>query len=165
LTVFFIGKLAKKYIQKWEAVTRADRVWGGVVGLFKGILIVVIVLFPLQFFESTYDNLTEDSVMRPYLEDMTAFLGDNIDVHREYLEDLNDMDIKEKLEDLEENLGDSLEEGVEGIHDLEDNLEEKLEGGQEAIDKLMEHKEAIQEDVTTQDRKKLEDMLRKMDKQ
>ncbi len=164
LSVFFLGKLAKKYIQKWEAVTRADRIWGGVLGLFKGILIVVITLFPLQFFENTYENLTEDSFMRPHLEDMTAFLGDNIDVQREYLEDFQNMDLKGKIEDLEDGLEDKLENGMDGIHELEENLENRVEEGQEALQDLKDKSEKIQEEVTSQDRKKLEDMLRKMDK-
>lgn len=160
LVIFFIGKLVKKYVKKSEMITRVDRIWGGVLGLIKGVFIVVIVLFPLQFFESTYDKLTDDSVLRPYLEDVTTFLGDNIDVHREYLEDFKEMNLQDKLDGLEDSLEDSLEDGVEGIEDLEDKIEE----GQESFEELMEQKEAIQENVSSEDRKKLEDMLSKMDK-
>jgi len=81
-----LGTLVRKYLLKSNTISGWDRVLGSVFGFVKGVVIVIIFLFPLKFFEDTYENLTEDSMVAERLEELTDQLGDQIDFNDEVIE-------------------------------------------------------------------------------
>lgn len=152
LVLFLLGRLLKRYVEKSEGITSLDRIWGGVIGAAKGILLVVILLFPLRFFGETYDSWTDDSALHPRLHDLMEVLGDNSDLPKEYIDKLNKTDLKG-----------TIQKTVDGVKGIGKNLERAVESGKEKKRKVMESQEKIQEVFTREDKKKLQEMLENMD--
>ena len=70
LTVIIIslmGRMVRSMIMSTTKLSLFDRLIGGVLGLGKGIIIVVAITFPIQFFPNIYQMLTKDSQTAPYL--------------------------------------------------------------------------------------------------
>ncbi|MGP0564856.1 MULTISPECIES: CvpA family protein [unclassified Nitrospina] len=151
LAVYFLGKLLKKYIEKSESISRMDRVWGGVIGAVKGIFVIVVALFPLQYLPDTYSNITDDSSFHPKLEELVEVFGENVDVPKEYIEKLNETDLKS-----------TMRETVDEVRELKNGIEETLENGKEKFNEAAEMKDKIQEVFTKEDKEKLNDILDKM---
>ncbi|NIQ01831.1 MAG: hypothetical protein GWM98_16690, partial [Nitrospinaceae bacterium] len=78
LFVSLVGRIAKKFLHSTHAVSGWDRLLGGIFGLAKGVFLILIVMFPLQWFDETYARWTEDSVMAPYLEEWVDDFRDNV---------------------------------------------------------------------------------------
>lgn len=151
LAVYLIGRTLKKYVEKSESISRVDRIWGGVIGGIKGVLLIVVLLFPLKFFTQTYDNVTDDSTFHPKLEELMEVLGDNSDLPQEYIDKLNQTDLRG-----------TMQETVDGIKQLRRDMEDTLENGKEKARDAADVKEKIQEVFTKEDKEKLNDMLDKM---
>ena len=87
---------------------------GGVVGFGKGVIIVIAIIFPLQFFPAISKKLTIDSQTIPYLVKVLTFVNKNISNFnfQNPLTDINIDDTKEKLKELKvfQKVGDQLEE-------------------------------------------------------
>jgi len=152
LIVYGVGRLLRGYVEKSEGVTSLDRIWGGVLGAVKGILLVAVILFPLRYFAETYETWTGDSLFHPHLEDLMEVLGDNSDLPGEYMKKLNDTDLKGKVRDT-----------VDGVKELREDVEDAVESGREGARKARETKEKIQEVFTKEDKEKLNRMLENMD--
>ncbi|MCF8720607.1 CvpA family protein [Nitrospina gracilis] len=148
LVVYFLGKVLKKYVEKSESISRMDRIWGGVVGAVKGVFIIVVALFPLQYLPETYADITNDSMFHPQLEELVEVLGDNVDVPKEYIEKLNETDLKS-----------TMRETVDEVRELKDGIEETIENGKEKMGEAVEMKDKIQEVFTREDKEKLNKLL------
>ncbi len=78
--VAMLGRLAKKYLHSTHTISGWDRFLGGFFGMAKGIFIMIVFMFPLQWFDETYARWTEDSLVAPYLEDWVDDIRENVEV-------------------------------------------------------------------------------------
>ena len=103
ILVATIGRVVKKYLHSSHTISGWDRFLGGFFGMAKGILIMVVFMFPLQWFDETYARWTENSLMAPYLEDWVDDLRETVEVepgfNRSMPGSLKGM--RQKLPDLE----------------------------------------------------------------
>lgn len=94
-----LGGLIRRFMKAAPVLSLPDRILGGVLGLAKGLVILVIIMFPLSLFEDTYKKATQGSVLAPYLERVIQTVSRELK-DRKFLDRLPDIsvkDIKEKL--------------------------------------------------------------------
>jgi membrane protein required for colicin V production len=146
LIVAMVGRRVKKFLHSAHAISGWDRFLGGFFGMAKGIFLMIVFMFPLQWFDETYARWTEDSLVAPYLEDWVD-------------------DIRENVE-LEPGFNKSMPGSLKGMRRQIPNVEEikKRIAGQK--EKLQEKTSALkgldsppQDNYTEEDRKKLDKIL------
>jgi membrane protein required for colicin V production len=146
LIVAMVGRRVKKFLHSAHAISGWDRFLGGFFGMAKGIFLMIVFMFPLQWFDETYARWTEDSLVAPYLEDWVD-------------------DIRENVE-LEPGFNQSLPGSLKGMRRQIPNVEEikKRIAGQK--EKLQEKTSALngsdsppQDNYTEEDREKLDKIL------
>ena len=80
LFVAALGRAVKKFLYSTHTISGWDRFLGGFFGMAKGTLLMIVFMFPLQWFDETYARWTEDSLVAPYLEDWVDDIRGNIEV-------------------------------------------------------------------------------------
>ena len=80
LFVGMVGRAIKKFLHSTHTISGWDRFLGGFFGMAKGILLMIVFMFPLQWFDETYARWTEDSLVAPYLEEWVDDIRASIDV-------------------------------------------------------------------------------------
>ncbi len=80
LVVGMVGRAIKKFLHSSHTISGWDRFLGGFFGMAKGILLMIVFMFPLQWFDETYARWTEDSLVAPYLEEWVDDIRASIDV-------------------------------------------------------------------------------------
>jgi membrane protein required for colicin V production len=80
LFVAMVGRFVKKYLHSTHTISGWDRFLGGFFGMAKGIFLVIVFMFPLQWFDETYARWTEDSLVAPYLEDWVDDIRESVEV-------------------------------------------------------------------------------------
>ncbi len=149
-TVFaisLIGKGLQKLIHSAPGLSGLDRLFGGVIGLVKGILILIILMFPLRFFPEFNKEITQDSFFAPKLMEISNVLGEEVDTQK-FINKIPKFDldgVKKKIKDLKDinKLTDSLTSGQ--------NEAETING-------------KPQDDYTNEEKNKLNDILLSIDK-
>ena len=128
LTVIIIslmGKVVRGMLISRTKLSIIDRLMGGVVGFGKGVIIVIAIIFPLQFFPAISKKLTIDSQTIPYLVEVLTFVNKNISNFnfQNPLTDINIDDTKEKLKELKviQKVGDQLEEFKKKLPNISKN--------------------------------------------
>ena len=122
-----------------------DRLLGGVVGLVRGVVIMVAITFPLKFFPEVSKKLTEDSYTAPYLAKALDFVSQNqgtLNI-RKKLSEFDMEGAKEKFEELKD---------LKGLKDSFDDLKDKLPGNSKPLDQY-----------SAEDQRKLEEILKAVD--
>ena len=146
-TVSMVGKGVQKLVHSAPGLSGLDRVFGGAIGVGKGIILLIILMFPLKFFPDINREVTKDSFVAPKLIELSEFLGRGVDTGK-IVDKLPRFDldgVKKQLKDLK------------GINLLTDSMKsEKIEP--ENI------KGTPQEDHTNEDKNKLNDILISLDK-
>jgi len=79
LFVATVGRLVKKFLHSTHTISGWDRFLGGFFGMAKGVFLMIVFMFPLQWFDETYARWTEDSLVAPYLEDWVDGIRENIE--------------------------------------------------------------------------------------
>ena len=74
ILVTFIGKAVSGMLSSAGGLSLFNRVMGGIIGLAKGVAIVVAVMAPLELFPSMYNSITEDSTTAPYLKNISKLM-------------------------------------------------------------------------------------------
>ena len=69
LVLSLIGKVVRGYLTAAPGLSWVDRLMGGVIGVLKGVVILVILIFPLKFFPDFYREVTKDSFFAPHLRE------------------------------------------------------------------------------------------------
>jgi membrane protein required for colicin V production len=146
LIVAMVGRKVKKFLHSAHAISGWDRFLGGFFGMAKGIFLMIVFMFPLQWFDETYARWTEDSLVAPYLEDWVD-------------------DIRENVE-MEPGFNRSMPGSLKGIRKQipsVDEIKERMAGQKE---KLQEKTSALngldsppQDNYTEEDREKLDKIL------
>ena len=124
-----------------------DRLIGGFVGFGKGLVLVIVITFPIQFFPNINHKLTKDSQTAPYLAKILNLINQKSDSFKfkEKLDSLNIDDAKEKVDKLMKlNMADEIKNLKKKIP----NLEKQLKPGGKPLD-----------EYSNDDLKKLKDIL------
>ena len=120
--------------------------WSGIVGLARGVVILVAVMFPLQFFPALAKKFTQDSYTAPYLVKVLDFVNEkqgtlNI---RKNLSNFNMDGAKEKFEELK------------NLKNLSDTFND--------LKKILPDNDKPQDQYSKEDLKKLNEILKSVDK-
>ena len=146
IIISLMGKVAKGMLWSGTDLSMFDRLLGGVVGLARGVVIIVAVMFPLQFFPEVSKKLTEDSYAAPYVAQVLEFVNQNpgsLNI-RKKISGFDMEGAKQKLEQLKD---------LKNLKDTFDDLKDKLPDGGKPLDQY-----------TPDDQKKLEEILKAVDK-
>ena len=151
--ISLVGKVIKGMLVSGTKLSMFDRLMGGIVGFGRGMVIVIAVTFPLQFFPEIMRKVTKDSETIPYLVKALTFVNQNIGNFK-FQNPLNDFNIdeaKEKLKELKavNNMVDQLEEFKDKLPNISENFV--------SDDKHME-------EYSKDDLQKLNDILKSVEK-
>jgi len=146
LLVALVGRKVKKFLHSTHTISGWDRFLGGFFGMAKGIFLMIVFMFPLQWFDESYARWTEDSLVAPYLEEWVD-------------------DIRESVE-LEPGFNRSMPGSLKGMRRQIPNMEEIKESLATQKEKLQEKTSTLtrldsppQDDYTDEDREKLDKIL------
>jgi membrane protein required for colicin V production len=104
IIISLMGRVARSFIMSATQLSGCDRLAGGIVGFAKGIIIVVALTYPLQYFPKVGKKLTKYSQTAPHLAKVLRFINQN-SKNPNILKKLTDFDMggmKEKLEELKD---------------------------------------------------------------
>jgi membrane protein required for colicin V production len=146
IIISLMGKVASAMLWSGANLSMFDRLFGGLVGLAKGVAILVAVTFPLQFFPELAKKFTQDSYAEPHLAKVRDFVKKNpgtLNI-RKNLSNFDMEGAKEKLNELKD---------LKKLSDTFDDLKKAIPG----TDKP-------QDQYSKEDLKKLNEILKSVDK-
>ena len=151
--ISLMGKVIKGMLVSGTKLSMFDRLMGAIVGFGRGMVIVIALTFPLQFFPEIMRTVTKGSETIPYLVKALTFVNQNIGNFK-FQNPLNDFNIdeaKEKLKELKavNNMVDQLEEFKDKLPNISENFV--------SPDKHME-------EYSKDDLQKLNDILKSVEK-
>ena len=153
IIISLIGKVIRGMLVSGTKLSMFDRLMGGIVGFGRGMVIVIAVTFPLQFFPEIMRTVTKGSETIPYLVKALTFVNQNIGNFKfqNPLKDFNIDEAKEKLKELKavNNMVDQLEEFKDNLPNISENFV--------SDDKHME-------EYSKDDLQKLNDILKSIEK-
>lgn len=142
--ISLIGKGIQKLVHSAPGLSGLDRVFGGAIGLGKGIILLIILLFPLKFFPDIHSELTRDSIIAPRLIELSEALGRGLD--------------KEKIVDKLPRFDlDGVKKQLKSLKDITNSIKPEVIESENI-------KGNPQEDYTKEDKNKLKDILISLDK-
>ena len=156
IIISLMGRIARGFIMSATQLSGFDRLVGGFVGFAKGIIIVVVLTFPLQFFPEVSKKLMKDSQTAPHLAKVLAFANQNPEALniRKKLTDFNMDGMKEKFEELKEMK--EMKEMADQFEDLKISLPN--------MDGNSKNGEKPQDQYSKEDIQKLTDILKSVEK-
>jgi len=149
-TVFAIsllGKALQKLVHSAPGLSGLDRLFGGVIGLVKGIIILIIFMFFLRFFPDTKSEITRDSFFAPKLNALSRVLEREMDTDK-ILDKIPSFDL------------DGVKKKLKKLSDVK-NLTDSLKSGKGGAEKILGEP---QDNYTNEDKNKLKDLLLSLDK-
>jgi membrane protein required for colicin V production len=153
IIISLIGKVIRGMLVSGTKLSMFDRLMGGIVGFGRGMVIVIAVTFPLQFFPETMRKVTKDSQTIPYLVKALTFVNQNIGNFKfqNPLTDFNIDKAKEKLKELK-----AVNKMVDQLEEFKDNLPSMSENS------ISEEK--YLDEYSKDDLQKLNDILKSVEK-
>ena len=153
IIISLMGRIARGFIMSATQLSGFDRLVGGFVGFAKGIIIVVVLTFPLQFFPEVSKKLMKDSQTAPHLAKVLAFVNQNHEALniRKKLTDFNMDGMKEKFKEMKE-----MKEMAGQFEDLKKSFP-NMEGNSK-------NGEKPQDQYSKEDIQKLTDILKSVEK-
>ena len=147
-----LGRLIRKSVEGTLAISFLDRIVGGVLGGLKGLVIEVIIMFPLGLFSGGYEKVTQGSIISPYLEKIIFLVSQEsyIDKFLDFSSEISVDGVQEKLEKM----GD-LNAITQDIKNKKEELLDTIQGG---IKNRPE--EGAMDNHTKEDKNKLNDLLK-----
>ena len=145
IIISLMGKVAKAMLWSGTDLSMFDRIMGGIVGLARGVAILVAVMFPLQFFPEVAKKFTQDSYAAPHLAKVLNFVNNpgTLNIRKKILD--FDMDgAKEKFEELK------------NLKNLSDTFND--------LKKILPDNDKPQDQYSKEDLKKLNEILKSVDK-
>jgi membrane protein required for colicin V production len=145
IIISLIGKISKGILWSGTDLSMLDRLLGAVVGLARGVIIMIAITFPLKFFPEVSKKLTEDSYTAPYLAEVLNFVNQNFGTLniRKKLSEFNIEGAKEKFKELKE---------LKSLKDSFEVLKDKLPDNNKPL-----------EQYSPEDQRKLEEILKAVD--
>lgn len=149
ILISFIGKGVRALMKSSGGLSGVDRVMGGLIGLLKGLVLVVIVLAPLELFPDLYRSLTKGSMIAPNLEAISKKMRASVAPNNGFLDKFPNI----SMQGVEEKLNQAKELGK-----ITDTLKLKsrefsVSGGKP------------QDEYTKEDKKQLDKMLKSLNKE
>jgi membrane protein required for colicin V production len=80
LFVALLGRKVTSFLHSSHAISGWDRFLGGFFGMAKGIFLMIVFMFPLQWFDESYARWTENSLVAPYLEDWVDDIRESVEL-------------------------------------------------------------------------------------
>ena len=153
IIISLIGKVIRGMLVSGTKLSMFDRLMGGIVGFGRGMVIVIAVTFPLQFFPEIMRKVTKDSETIPYLVKALTFVNQNIGNFKfqNPLTDFNIDKAKEKLKELK-----AVNKMVDQLEEFKDNLPSMSENS------ISEEK--YLDEYSKDDLQKLNDILKSVEK-
>ena len=153
IIISLMGRVVRSMIMSATKLSIFDRLIGGVVGFGKGLVILVAILYPIQFFPNISQELTKDSQTAPYLAKVLQLINQksaSLDI-RGKLDNLNIDEAKEKVDELInlDNMADKLQD-----------LKEKLP----SMEKQFNSEDKPLDEYSTEDLQKLNDIIKSVEK-
>ena len=153
IIISLIGKVIRGMLVSGTKLSMFDRLMGGIVGFGRGMVIIIAVTFPLQFFPEIMRKVTKDSETIPYLVKALTFVNQNIGNFKfqNPLTDFNIDEAKEKLKELK-----AVNKMVDQLEEFKDNLPSMSENS------ISEEK--YLDEYSKDDLQKLNDILKSVEK-
>ena len=150
IIISLMGRIARGFIMSATQLSGFDRLAGGFVGFAKGVIIVVALTIPLQFFPEVSKKLMKDSQTAPHLAKVLAFANQNPEALniRKKLTDFDMGGMTEKFEELKE-MADQFEDIKISLPNMEGNSK---------------NGEKPQDQYSKEDIQKLTDILKSVEK-
>ena len=153
IIIALIGRVFRSMIISATKLSIFDRLLGGIVGFGKGLIIIVAIIYPIQFFPNISQKLTQDSQTAPYLAKVLQLINQksaSFDI-RGKLDNLNIDEAKEKVDELInlDNMADKLQD-----------LKEKLP----SMEKQFNSEDKPLDEYSTEDLQKLNDIIKSVEK-
>ena len=152
LLVALVGRKVKKFLHSTHTISGWDRFLGGFFGMVKGIFLMIVFMFPLQWFDESYARWTEDSLVAPYLEEWVDDIRESVELEPGF-----NRSMPGSLKGMRRQIP-TMEETKEGLATQKENLHEKTS----ALTRL---DSPPQDDYTEEDREKLNKILNEISEQ
>jgi membrane protein required for colicin V production len=153
IIISLIGRVVRGFILSATQLSGFDRLAGGIVGFSKGVIIVVALIFPLQYFPEVGNKFMKDSQTTPHLSKVLIFINHN-SITPNFLKKLTDFEMggmKEKFEELK-----TMKEVTNKFEVLKKSFP-NLEGDSKKVDKPLDQ-------YSKKDIQKLTDILKSVEK-
>ena len=148
--ISLLGKGIQKLIHSAPGLSALDRMFGGILGIAKGVIIIIILMFPLKYFPDLNTQITRDSFFGPHLNNLSQVLSRGVNTDR-LIENFPRIDLSAVKENIK---------NWEGLDNLAQDLKNKVSNGE----KPEELKGEPQDNYTKDDKNKLNDILLSLDK-
>ncbi len=108
IAVKILGNIVRKMFQEAAGLTGMDRFLGGVVGLAKGLVILVVLMVPLSYFPDFHKKTVEDSKFAPHLHAISGTVTEALGASKDFIENLPGVEkdmfkgLEDKMKDLKE---------------------------------------------------------------
>ncbi len=160
LFVAMMGRIIKKFLHASHAISGWDRFLGGFFGMAKGVLLLIVFMFPLQWFDETYARWTEDSIVAPYLEDWVNDIRENVELEPGFNRTLPGSlkGVRKKMPNLD-GIKERMSEQKEKLQKKVSSLSEPEESIQKMASSPSDLDLPPQDDYTEEDREHLEQIL------
>ena len=153
IIISLMGKVIRGMLVSGTKLSMFDRLMGAIVGFGRGMVIVIALTFPLQFFPEIMRTVTKDSETIPYLVKALTFVNQNIGNFK-FQNPLNDFNIDEAKEKLKE---------LKAVNNMVDQLEEFKDKLPDISKKFVSDDERMEE-YSKDDLQKLNDILKSVEK-
>jgi membrane protein required for colicin V production len=153
IIISLMGRIARGFIMSATQLSGFDRLAGGFVGFARGVIIVVALAFPLQFFPEVGKKIMKDSQTAPHLTKVLTFVNQNPEAlnFRKKLTDFDMGGMKEKFEELK---------SMKGVADQFEDLKKSLPN----MDGDSKNGEKPLDEYSKEDIQKLTDILKSVEK-
>ena len=153
IIISLMGRVARGFLMSATQLSGFDRLAGGFVGFARGVMIVVALTFPLQFFPEVGKKLMKDSQTAPHLAKILTFVNQNPEAlnFRKKLTDFDMGGMKEKFEELK-----NMKDMADQFEDLKKNLP-NMDGDSKKDEKPLDQ-------YSKEDIQKLTDILKSVEK-
>lgn len=152
LFVAMVGRRVKKYLHSTHTISGWDRFLGGFFGMAKGIFLMIVFMFPLQWFDESYARWTEDSLVAPYLEDWVDDIRESVDLEPGF-----NRSMPGSLKGMRRQ--------IPGMEEIKESIAAQKEKLQEKTSALIHLDSPPQDDYTQEDREKLDKILNEIAEQ
>jgi membrane protein required for colicin V production len=150
IIISLMGRVVRGFIMSASQLSGFDRLAGGIVGFAKGLIIVVALIFPLQYFPEVGKKIMKDSQTAPHLAKVLIFVNQYSKTPN-ILKKLTDFDMDGMKEKLKE-----MKEVTNQFEDLKKSLP-NMGGDSKKVDKPLDQ-------YSKKDIQKLTDILKSVEK-
>lgn len=153
IIVTFIGKGVGGLLSAAGGLSFFNRVMGGIIGLAKGVAVLMAVMAPLELFPDFYHSITKDSKMAPSLAGLSKSMRQGVGIKTDFRELVPSLPNMPSMADVEEKLKD-----LKDIEKMADSVKQKAKG-------LSLQNGKPQEEYSREDIKQLEKILKSVEKE